>query len=104
MAEKLKQDVSLVQDQLAVSAQEHSFFLSKLNNDVDLLCDILYQGRNQLLLSDQVGACPSKKSHPFCSRIDTLLRQLIVYTKFAKFIKYFRHTGKCNASAKNLKK
>ncbi|XP_045690545.1 HAUS augmin-like complex subunit 3 [Phyllostomus hastatus] len=53
VAEKLKHDVSLVQDQLAVSAQEHSFFLSKLNNDVDLLCDILYQGRNQLLLSDQ---------------------------------------------------
>ncbi|XP_058402552.1 DNA polymerase nu isoform X10 [Diceros bicornis minor] len=53
VAEKLKQDVSLVQDQLAVSAQEHSFFLSKLNNDVDMLCDALYQGGNQLLLSDQ---------------------------------------------------
>ncbi|XP_019513629.1 PREDICTED: HAUS augmin-like complex subunit 3 isoform X1 [Hipposideros armiger] len=53
MAKKLKQDVSLVQDQLAVSAQEHSFFVSKLNNDVDLLCDALYQGGNQLLLSDQ---------------------------------------------------
>ncbi|XP_008566023.1 PREDICTED: HAUS augmin-like complex subunit 3 isoform X1 [Galeopterus variegatus] len=54
MAEKLKQDVSLVQDQLGKSAQEHSFFLSKLNNDVDMLCDALYQGGNQLLLSDQV--------------------------------------------------
>uniref|UniRef100_A0A5F4W8Q8 HAUS augmin like complex subunit 3 n=1 Tax=Callithrix jacchus TaxID=9483 RepID=A0A5F4W8Q8_CALJA len=53
VAEKLKQNVSLVQDQLAVSAQEHSFFLSKLNNDVDMLCDALYQGGNQLLLSDQ---------------------------------------------------
>ncbi|XP_070256483.1 HAUS augmin-like complex subunit 3 [Myotis yumanensis] len=53
VAEKLKQDVSLVQDQLAVSAHEHSFFLSKLNNDVDLLCDVLYQGGNQPLLSDQ---------------------------------------------------
>lgn len=59
VAEKLKQDVSLVQEQLAVSAQEHSFFLSKLNNDVDMLCDALYQGGNQLLLSDQVGACHS---------------------------------------------
>lgn len=59
MAEKLKQDVSLVQDQLAVSAGEHSFFVSKLNNDVDMLCDALYQGGNQLLLSDQVGACCS---------------------------------------------
>lgn len=59
VAEKLKKDVSLVQDQLAVSTQEHSFFLSKLNIDVDMLCDTLYQGGNQLLLSDQVGACHS---------------------------------------------
>ena len=51
MAEKLKQDVSLVQQQLAESPQEYSFFLSKLNNDVDMLCDALYQGGNQLLLS-----------------------------------------------------
>ncbi|XP_012592880.1 HAUS augmin-like complex subunit 3 [Microcebus murinus] len=53
VAKKLKQDVSLVQDQLAMSAQDHSFFLSKLNDDVDMLCDALYQGGNQLLLSDQ---------------------------------------------------
>ncbi|MXQ96025.1 hypothetical protein E5288_WYG022250 [Bos mutus] len=52
-AEKLKQEVSLVQEQLAVSAQEHSFFLSKLNSDVNMLCEALYQGGNQLLLSDQ---------------------------------------------------
>ena len=56
VAEKLKQDVSLVQEQLEVSAQEHSLFLSKLNNDVNMLCEALYQGGNQLLLSDQVGA------------------------------------------------
>lgn len=55
VAEKLKQDVSLVQDQLTESAQEHFLFLSTLNNDVDVLCDALYQGGNQLLLSDQVG-------------------------------------------------
>lgn len=53
MAKKLKQDVSLVQQQLAESPQEYSFFLSKLNNDVDMLCDALYQGGNQPLLSDQ---------------------------------------------------
>ncbi|XP_006152970.1 HAUS augmin-like complex subunit 3 [Tupaia chinensis] len=53
VTEKLKRDVSLVQEQLAISTQEHSFFLSKLNNDVDMLCDALYQGGNQLLLSDQ---------------------------------------------------
>ena len=56
VAEKLKQDGSLVQEQLEVSAQEHSLFLSKLNNDVNMLCEALYQGGNQLLLSDQVGA------------------------------------------------
>lgn len=53
VAEKLKQEVSLVQEQLAGSAQEHSFFLSKLNSDVNMLCEALYQGGNQLLLSDQ---------------------------------------------------
>ncbi|XP_008067198.1 HAUS augmin-like complex subunit 3 [Carlito syrichta] len=53
VAEKLKQNVSLMQDQLVISVKEHSFFLSKLNNDVDMLCDALYQGGNQLLLSDQ---------------------------------------------------
>ncbi|XP_036056911.1 HAUS augmin-like complex subunit 3 [Onychomys torridus] len=53
VAEKLKQDISLIQDQLSVSTQEHFFFLSKLNNDVDMLCDALYHGGNQLLLCDQ---------------------------------------------------
>ncbi|KAM6221768.1 HAUS augmin-like complex subunit 3 [Rhynchocyon petersi] len=52
-AEKLKKDVSLLQDQLAVSTEEHSHFLCSLNNDVDMLCDSLYQGGNQLLLTDQ---------------------------------------------------
>ncbi|XP_012879387.1 PREDICTED: HAUS augmin-like complex subunit 3 [Dipodomys ordii] len=53
VAEKLKKDVSLEQDQLTISTQEHFFFLSKVNNDVDMLSDALYQGGNQLLLSDQ---------------------------------------------------
>lgn len=53
VAEKLKQDLSLIQDQLAVSTQEQFFILSKLNNDVDMLCDALYHGGNQLLLCDQ---------------------------------------------------
>lgn len=53
VAEKLKQDVSLIQDQLTVSTQEHFVFLSKLNNDVDMFCDALYHGGNQLLLCDQ---------------------------------------------------
>ncbi|KAM9237965.1 HAUS augmin-like complex subunit 3 [Dugong dugon] len=52
-AEKLNQDISLLRDQLAVSAQERSSFMSRLNNDVDMLCDALYQGGNQLLLTDQ---------------------------------------------------
>ncbi|XP_051020814.1 HAUS augmin-like complex subunit 3 [Acomys russatus] len=53
VAEKLKQDVSLIRDQLTVSTQEHFSFLSKLNNDVDMLCDALYHGGNKLLLCDQ---------------------------------------------------
>ncbi|KAM4854643.1 HAUS augmin-like complex subunit 3 [Thomomys bottae] len=53
VAEKLKKDVSLEQDQLEVSTQEHFFFLSKVHKDVDMLSDALYQGGHQLLLSDQ---------------------------------------------------
>ncbi|XP_037386545.1 HAUS augmin-like complex subunit 3 [Talpa occidentalis] len=52
-AQKLKQAVSLAQNQLEISTREHSSFLSKLNNDVDMLCDALYQGGKQLLLSNQ---------------------------------------------------
>ncbi|XP_075400724.1 HAUS augmin-like complex subunit 3 [Tenrec ecaudatus] len=52
-AEKLKLDISVLQDQLAISVKEYSFFLSKLNNGVDMLCETLYQGGNQLLLTDQ---------------------------------------------------
>ncbi|XP_068927160.1 HAUS augmin-like complex subunit 3 isoform X2 [Petaurus breviceps papuanus] len=53
VAQKLRKDVSSVRDQLAIAAQEHSLFLSKLNNGVDMLCDTLYCGGNQLYLSDQ---------------------------------------------------
>ncbi|XP_044537412.1 HAUS augmin-like complex subunit 3 [Gracilinanus agilis] len=53
VAQKLKEDVSSARDQLVIVAQEHSLFLSKLNNGVDMLCDTLYCGGNQLYLSDQ---------------------------------------------------
>ncbi|XP_051823507.1 HAUS augmin-like complex subunit 3 [Antechinus flavipes] len=53
VAQKLKQDVSSIRDQLTITAQEHALFLSKLNNGVDMLCDTLYCGGNQLYLSDQ---------------------------------------------------
>ncbi|NXA31404.1 HAUS3 protein, partial [Eudromia elegans] len=53
MAQKLKEDCATVQDQLAVSSQEQSLFLSKLNSDIDALCDALYCGGNQVLLSSQ---------------------------------------------------
>lgn len=54
-AQKLKQDTVSVQDQLAVSSQEQSLFLSNLDTDLDTLCDSLYCGGNQILLSNQVG-------------------------------------------------
>ncbi|NXE44992.1 HAUS3 protein, partial [Casuarius casuarius] len=53
MAQKLKQDCVTVQDQLALSSQEQSLFLSKLDSDIDTLCDTLYCGGNQILLSSQ---------------------------------------------------
>ncbi|XP_058526426.1 HAUS augmin-like complex subunit 3 [Ochotona princeps] len=53
MAERLKQEVSSLREELAVTAQEHSSLLSTLNRDVDMLCEALYRGGNRLLLSDQ---------------------------------------------------
>ncbi|XP_030419065.1 HAUS augmin-like complex subunit 3 [Gopherus evgoodei] len=53
VAQKLKQDITSVQDQLAVSSQEQFLFLSKLDSDLDTLCDSLYCGGNKILLSNQ---------------------------------------------------
>ncbi|KAH1170199.1 HAUS augmin-like complex subunit 3 [Mauremys mutica] len=53
VAQKLKQDITSVQDQLAVSSQEQFLFLSKLDSDLDALCDSLYCGGNKILLSNQ---------------------------------------------------
>ncbi|TFK09989.1 adenosine kinase [Platysternon megacephalum] len=53
VAQKLKQDIISVQDQLAVSSQEQFLFLSKLDSDLDALCDSLYCGGNKILLSNQ---------------------------------------------------
>ncbi|XP_050803658.1 HAUS augmin-like complex subunit 3 [Gopherus flavomarginatus] len=53
VAQKLKQDITSVQDQLAVSSQEQFLFLSKLDIDLDTLCDSLYCGGNKILLSNQ---------------------------------------------------
>ncbi|XP_001511522.2 HAUS augmin-like complex subunit 3 [Ornithorhynchus anatinus] len=51
VARKLKQDVSSVQDEFTVSAREQALFLAKLNSGVEMLCEPLYGGGNQLLLS-----------------------------------------------------
>lgn len=56
MAQKLMQDCVAAQDQLAVSSQEQSLLLSKLDSDVNTLRDALYCGGNQLLFSSRV--CP----------------------------------------------
>ncbi|XP_043368523.1 HAUS augmin-like complex subunit 3 isoform X2 [Dermochelys coriacea] len=53
VAQKLKQDITSEQDQLAVSSQEQFLFLSKLDSDLEALCDSLYWGGNQILLSNQ---------------------------------------------------
>ncbi|XP_019381650.1 PREDICTED: HAUS augmin-like complex subunit 3 [Gavialis gangeticus] len=52
-AQKLKQDTVSVQDQLAVSSQEQSLFLSSLDTALDTLHDSLYCGGNQILLSNR---------------------------------------------------
>lgn len=81
VAEKLKQDVSLVQDQLTESAQEHFLFLSTLNNDVDVLCDALYQGGNQLLLSDQDITQQFHQVESQLNKLNTLLTDILADVK-----------------------
>lgn len=54
MAQKLHQDCVTAQDQLAVSSQEQSLLLSKLDSDVNALHDALYCGGNQILLTSRV--------------------------------------------------
>ncbi|NWU79574.1 HAUS3 protein, partial [Onychorhynchus coronatus] len=50
MAQKLKQDYAMVQEQIAASSQEQSLLLSNLERDVDALHDSLYCGGNQIQL------------------------------------------------------
>ncbi|XP_051654541.1 HAUS augmin-like complex subunit 3 [Manacus candei] len=47
MAEKLKQDCAMVQEQTAASSQEQSLLLANLERNVDALRDSLYCGGNQ---------------------------------------------------------
>lgn len=54
MAQKLMQDCAAAQHQLAVSSQEESLMLSKLDSDVNALHDALFCGGNQLLFSSRV--------------------------------------------------
>lgn len=54
MAQKLNQDCVTAEEQLAVSSQEQSLLLSKLDSDVNALRDALYCGGNQILLTSRV--------------------------------------------------
>ncbi|XP_006874161.1 PREDICTED: HAUS augmin-like complex subunit 3 [Chrysochloris asiatica] len=80
-AEKLKQDISVLQDQLAVSSQEHFSFLSKLNNGVDMLCDSLYQGGNQLLLTDQELLKQFHQVESHLNKLNHLLTEILADVK-----------------------
>ncbi|XP_021252001.1 HAUS augmin-like complex subunit 3 [Numida meleagris] len=53
MAQKLSQDCVTAQDQLAVSSQEQSLLLSKVDGDINALRDALYCGGNQILLTSR---------------------------------------------------
>ncbi|NXF09741.1 HAUS3 protein, partial [Smithornis capensis] len=50
MALKLNQDCATVQEQIAVTSQEQSLFLSNLESDIDALRAALYRGGNQIQL------------------------------------------------------
>ncbi|XP_056410931.1 HAUS augmin-like complex subunit 3 isoform X2 [Hyla sarda] len=51
VAQKLSLDIQSVQDQLAVSQQEQSIFMSKLESDLKTLQDNMYEDGHQLMLT-----------------------------------------------------
>ncbi|NXI68796.1 HAUS3 protein, partial [Anseranas semipalmata] len=81
MAQKLKQDCVTAQDQLAVSSQEQSLFLSKLDSDVNTLRDALYCGGNQILLSSRELTEQFHQLEADLNKLNQLIMDLIADVK-----------------------
>ncbi|NXK49382.1 HAUS3 protein, partial [Chauna torquata] len=81
MAQKLKQDCVTAQDQLAVSSQEQSLFLSKLDSDVNTLHDAVYCGGNQVLLSSRELTEQFRQLEADLNKLNQLIMDLIADVK-----------------------
>nr|XP_006134784.1 HAUS augmin-like complex subunit 3 [Pelodiscus sinensis]XP_014434822.1 HAUS augmin-like complex subunit 3 [Pelodiscus sinensis] len=81
LSQKLKQDITSVQHQLSVSCQEQSLFLSKMDSDLDTLCDSLYCGGNQILLSNQELTEQLYQLETNLNRLNQLIMDLLADVK-----------------------
>ncbi|NXL48017.1 HAUS3 protein, partial [Podilymbus podiceps] len=99
MAQKLKQDCSTVQDQLAASSQEQSLLLSKLESDVDTLHDALYHGGKQIQLSSRELTEQFHQLEVDLNKLNQLLMDMIADVKSKR---NFLESNKLHQMERNL--
>ncbi|KFQ44798.1 HAUS augmin-like complex subunit 3, partial [Nestor notabilis] len=99
MAQKLKQDCTTAQDQLAASSQEQSLLLSKLESDVDTLYNALYRGGNQIQLSSQELV---EQLHQLETDLNKLNELLIDLMADVKSKRNFLESSKLHQMERNL--
>ncbi|XP_051475140.1 HAUS augmin-like complex subunit 3 isoform X2 [Apus apus] len=99
MAQKLKEDCTTVQDQLAASSQEQSLLLSKLKSDVDTLHDALYRGGNQIQLRSPELTEQFHQLEVDLKKLNQLLMDLIADVKLKR---NFIESNKLHQMERNL--
>ncbi|KFZ65003.1 HAUS augmin-like complex subunit 3, partial [Podiceps cristatus] len=99
MAQKLKQDCSTVQDQLAASSQEQSLLVSKLESDVDTLHDALYHGGKQIQLSSRELTEQFHQLEADLNKLNQLLMDMIADVKSKR---NFLESNKLHQMERNL--
>uniref|UniRef100_A0A8B9BU86 HAUS augmin like complex subunit 3 n=1 Tax=Anser brachyrhynchus TaxID=132585 RepID=A0A8B9BU86_9AVES len=99
MAQKLMQDCVAAQDQLAVSSQEQSLLLSKLDSDVNTLRDALYCGGNQLLFSSRELTEQFNQLEADLNKLNQLIMDLIADLKSKR---NFLESNKLHQMERNL--
>ncbi|NWZ25097.1 HAUS3 protein, partial [Asarcornis scutulata] len=99
MAQKLMQDCAAAQDQLAVSSQEQSLMLSKLDSDVNALHDALFCGGNQLLFSSRELTEQFNQLEDDLNKLNQLIMDLIADLKSKR---NFLESNKLHQMERNL--
>uniref|UniRef100_A0A8D0HK57 HAUS augmin like complex subunit 3 n=1 Tax=Sphenodon punctatus TaxID=8508 RepID=A0A8D0HK57_SPHPU len=81
VAQQLTQGISSLQDQLAAFSQEQTFFFSRMEADLDTLCNSIYYGGNKVCLNNQ------ELTEQFCqlelhlNKLNQLIMDLLVDVK-----------------------